>query len=145
MINCGGDKEHFSFWRPITAIHEGDNDGNDATAGDPAWELMVPTPPYPDHTSGYNCLTGAMMNAADAFFGGEPVAFSLVRIVPDEPEVTCEYVTFTDVIADTIDALFQGIHFRAADEQGADIGANVAEWAAANYFQPVSVASTPTT
>ena len=47
VINCWGNKEHFSFWRPITAIHEGENDGNDATAGDRAWEPMVPTPPIP--------------------------------------------------------------------------------------------------
>ena len=55
-----------------------------------------------------------MMHAADAFFEGEPVAFSLVRIVPDAPEVTRDYATFTDVVDDTIDArVFQGIHFRS--------------------------------
>ena len=57
-INCWDDKTYWHFWRPITAIHEGDNDGNDDTVGDPSWEPMLPTPPYPDHPSGYNCLTG---------------------------------------------------------------------------------------
>jgi hypothetical protein len=146
VINCWNDKAFWHNWRPVTAIHEGDDDTNDDTVGDPAWESMIPTPPYPDHASGYNCVTGVMMHSADAFFGGEPVAFSLVMIVPDAPEVTREYATFTDVIPDTIDArVFQGIHFRAADVQGAEIGANVAEWVVTNYFQPVSAASTPTT
>ena len=63
LINCWDDKAYWHFWRPITAIHEGDNDGNDDTVGDPAWEPMIPTPPYPDHTSGYNCLSAAMMHA----------------------------------------------------------------------------------
>ena len=146
IINCWDDKAHWHFWRPITAIHEGDNDGNDDTVGDPSWEPLLPTPPYPDHPSGYNCLTGAMMNSAEAFFEGEPIAFSLVMIVPDAPEVTREYVSFTDVIAETIDArIFQGLHFRAAEEQGAEIGANVAEWVVANHFQPVSEGNTPPT
>ena len=34
LINCWSDKELFGFWRPITAIHEGDNDGNRRTDGD---------------------------------------------------------------------------------------------------------------
>jgi hypothetical protein len=146
IINCWDDKAYWHFWRPITAIHEGDNDGNDDTVGDPSWEPLLPTPPYPDHPSGYNCLTGAMMHSAEAFFQGEPIAFSLVMIVPDAPEVTREYVSFTDVIAETVDArIFQGLHFRAAEEQGAEIGANVAEWVVTNHFQEVSAASTPPT
>ena len=48
VINCWDDKAYWHFWRPITAIHEGDNDGNDDTVGDPAWEPMLPAPPYPD-------------------------------------------------------------------------------------------------
>ena len=28
LINCWNDKAHWSFWRPITAIREGDKDGN---------------------------------------------------------------------------------------------------------------------
>ena len=107
---------------------------------------MLPTPPYPDHTSGFNCVSSAFMYGADAFFGGEPVAFSVVRLAPDTPEVIRDYEQFTDVVDDTIDArVFQGIHFRAADVQGAEIGANVAEWVATNYFQPASAATTPTT
>ena len=60
LINCWSDKEAFSFWRPITAIHEGDNDGNRRTDGDTGWTPFFPpsgTPPYPDHPSGYNCVT----------------------------------------------------------------------------------------
>jgi hypothetical protein len=143
IINCWNDKAHWHFWRPETAIHEGDNDTNDDTVGDQAWEPMLPSPPYPEHTSGFNCVASAMMHSADAFFGGEPVAFSVVRIAPDQPEVTREYATFTDVIPDVIDArVFQGIHFRAADEQGAEMGANVAEWVATNHFQPASAPPT---
>ena len=30
-------KKYWNFWRPITAIQEGDNDGNSKTVGDPDW------------------------------------------------------------------------------------------------------------
>jgi hypothetical protein len=46
--------------------------------------------------------------------------FSLVRIAPNVPNVTRDYHRFTDVVDDTMDArVWQGIHFRSADIQGA--------------------------
>ena len=35
LITCWDSKYHYSFWRPITAIREGDNDLNRRTVGDP--------------------------------------------------------------------------------------------------------------
>ena len=35
LITAWESKVHYNFWRPITAIHNGENDGNPATAGDP--------------------------------------------------------------------------------------------------------------
>jgi hypothetical protein len=137
-INCWNDKAFFSFWRPITAIQEGANDGNPRTAGDAGWLPQEPTPPYPDHTSGYNCQSASMMNAAKLYFGTNRMDFTLVRS-PSVPNVTRTYQHFTAVVGDTIDArVWQGIHFRSADEQGAQIGKHVANWVNANFFQPVS-------
>jgi hypothetical protein len=137
-INCWNDKAFFSNWRPITAIQEGANDGNPRTVGDAGWLPLEPTPPYPDHASGYNCQSGSMMNAAKLYFGTNRMDFSLVR-TPGVPNVTRTYRHFTDVVGDTINArVWQGIHFRSADEQGAKIGKNVANWLNANFFQPVA-------
>jgi hypothetical protein len=139
LINCFDDKAFWSFWRPITAIRLGDTDGNPNTVGDPAWTPMVATPSYSDHASGYNCVTAAFMYTAEAFFGGGKTPFSLVRIAPGVPNAIRDYERFTDVIADTIDArVYQGIHFRAADVQGAKIGKDVARWLAKHYFQSAS-------
>jgi hypothetical protein len=138
LINCTDEKVFWSFWRPITAIRLGDEDGNPKTVGDPEWTPMLPTPPYSDHSSGYNCVTGAFMHTAEAFFGKGKMDFSLVRIVPGVPNVTRDYARFTDVIDDTIDArVYQGLHFRTADVQGAKIGKDVARWLDKHYFQPV--------
>lgn len=137
LINCWDDKEFWSFWRPITAIHAGDEDGNPRTVGDTGWTPLIATPPYPEHSSGYNCTSSSYMHTAKAFFGRKKMAFSVVKI-PGVPEVTRSYERFTDVVDDTIDArVYQGIHFRSADVQGARIGKHVARWLDKHYFQPV--------
>jgi len=139
LISCWDEKAFWSFWRPVTAIHEGDNDGNPDTAGDAGWTPLLATPPYPDHASGYNCVTSSMMYTADAFFGAKKMAFSVVRIAPGVPNVTRVYERFTDVVDDTIDArVYLGIHFRAADVQGAGIGKDIAHWLDKHYFQSVN-------
>ena len=138
LINCFNDKDHFSFWRPTTAIHEGDNDGNRFTVGDPTWAPLQTNPPYPDHTSGYNCATGAMMHTGRAFFDTNDMRFNVVRIVVGEPNVTRPYEQFTAVVDDTIDArVWQGLHFRSADVQAARIGRDVARLLSTQFLRPV--------
>ena len=137
VINCFDDKGFWNFWRPVTAIHEGDNDGNHKTVGDPAWTPLLPAPPYSEHPSGYNCVSAAYMNAAKAFFGTDKMDFSVVKMAPGVPDVTLDYTRFTDVVDDTIDArVYQGLHFREAEIQGAGIGENVARWLDRNFLQP---------
>ncbi len=132
LINCWDDKEHWHFWRPSTAIQNGDDDTNSRTVGDPTWTPLVANPPYPDHPSGYNCFTGALMNAAKAFLG----ATAVLRITNLALGVTREYSRFLDVPKDTIEArMLLGIHFRAPDAQGADLGRNVARWVDSHYFR----------
>jgi hypothetical protein len=51
--------------------------------------------------------------------------------------VTRAYTRFSDVPKETIDArIYQGLHFRTADEQGADLGEDVARYRARHYFHP---------
>ncbi len=129
-IHCWDEKEHWHFWRPITAIHNGDSDGNQWTEGDPSWNSLIASPPYPDHTSGYNCYTGAVMNTAQLFLGKRPISVTNLAL-----GVTRNYGTFLEVPVDTIDArIWQGIHFRSADAQGAQLGRNVARWVDQHYF-----------
>ena len=54
LITCWDSKRFFAVWRPITAIREGEADGNPATVGDPAWQPLINNPNYPDYTSGAN-------------------------------------------------------------------------------------------
>ncbi len=141
-INTWDDKVFFSNWRPITAIRLGDSDGDPKTVGDGNWTPFAGTPPYPDQSSGYNCITAAVMHSAKSFFNGNRMDFDLTATitvgVPQPTTMTRHYKHFTDVIDNTIDArVLQGIHFRSSDEGGAWIGRNVAHWVEQNYLRPV--------
>jgi hypothetical protein len=132
MIGCWDDKDHWSFWRPITAIRQAADDGNPATAPQADWAPLFPTPPYPDHPSGFNCFTAAMMHAAKGFFGTDRM--SLVVTSPNSPTPR-SYDRFTAVIGDAIDGrILTGFHFRTPDVQGAELGRNVAEWVVSHAF-----------
>jgi hypothetical protein len=135
LITCWEDKALWSFWRPMTAIRLGDEDGNPKTDGDPDWTSAIATPPYPDHSSGYNCATGSYMEVGELYFGSGRTTFTL-KHATDAMSRTYEH--FRDVWDDTIDArVYQGIHFRSADEQGAQIGRDVARWVDKHALQPV--------
>jgi hypothetical protein len=132
LINVWDEKNFWLFWRPITAIQEGDNDGNPRTTGDPAWLPLIATPPYSDHSSGYNCVTAALMHTA-ALFLGDNTDLHITNLATG---VTRDYTRFTDVPKDTIEArVLQGIHFRTADVDGAKIGKEVARWVKSHYFK----------
>jgi hypothetical protein len=139
FINCWNDKVHYSFWRPITAIRLGDSDTNTKTVGDANWTSLVSAPPYPDHPSGYNCITGATMRTGKAVLG-DRTSFTLnatPTIAGAATPMVRSYSSFWDVVEDTIVArMYQGIHFRTPDEQGAELGKSVANWVTAHELQP---------
>lgn len=136
IINCFAEKAHWNFWRPTTAIQLADIDGNPATEADAGWTALLAVPPYPEEPSGANCVFSGTMNAAKAFFGNDQAEFNISSPGPAPGTgSTRHYSRFTDVIPDVIEArILGGLHFRRADENGAILGLNVAEYVDANLF-----------
>jgi hypothetical protein len=60
-------KYHYEFWRPITAIRNGDRDDNPATERDATWQPIDNTPMHPDHQ---HCRCGP--DRGDIGHGGNP-------------------------------------------------------------------------
>ena len=139
-INCWNDKYYWDFWRPVNAIRWLD-DGNSATEPDPLWTPLI-NAPYPDHPSGHICLDGAHTDVLRMFFGdviagGYQITSASTLLLPDDPR-TRTFASFSQPLAELIEArIWAGLHFRTADVQGLSLGTNVADYAAANYFQPV--------
>jgi hypothetical protein len=139
FIATWNEKYHWMFWRPVTAIHEADTDGNDATAADPDWEPLVNsqtppnTPPYPDHPSGWNTYTGAIIGAMQEYFDTDEMEYTVAS--PNaEPK---SFTSFSEGLQDGIELrVLQGIHFRNGDEAGVEVGQKAAT-AAAERLAPV--------
>jgi hypothetical protein len=64
------------FWRPVSAIRNGDADGNDATAPDPTWSPLIVTPPFPDYNSGHSTFSGAAATVLALFYGRNDLVFA---------------------------------------------------------------------
>jgi len=134
VITAWSSKRYWNFWRPITAIQEGDNDGNSRTVGDPNWLPFLPTPPYPDYTSGATNVTGAMTRTLKHFFG-DRTTFSMTSTTSNTTKV---YHRFSDAASDVVSVLvYQGIHFRSADEVARRQGSAAADWAFSHFLRPV--------
>ena len=147
-IGCWHEKYRWNFWRPITAIREADTDGNPATTADPAWlPLFDPstpvapgapplvTPAFPDNPSGHLCATGAIVSTLQHFFGRDRVPFS---VNSTESGTIRHFARLSDVLREVTNArVWGGIHFRTADNQGAQLGQTVARYERRHYFQPV--------
>jgi len=137
-INCWNDKYHFDFWRPWTAITTTLDDGNAATVTDPTWTALI-TAPYPEWTSGHNCLDAAHVTVLREFFGDVPGSFQITStfVNPGGPAVRT-FDTFSQPLAELIEArIWAGLHYRSADVAGQLLGGNVARYGIAHYLQPV--------
>lgn len=139
IFACWNLKIHYNSWRPITAIHNGDADGNPRTAGDPAWNSLIPSPPYPDHVSGANAITGATMYSLERFFGTDHMNFSITTTnTGPVNQDTRSYNRFSEASLEVVEArILLGIHFRFADTAARKLGRNVAYWGHRNYFRPI--------
>jgi hypothetical protein len=134
LITVWNDKARDPFWRPITAIREADADGNPDTVADPAWLPLIPTPPYPEHSSGHSGLSGAFAATLQDFFRTDRIGWTDTN----NGGLTRSFTRFSQAIDEIVDArVWSGIHFRTADEQGAEIGSQVARYRDMHYFEPV--------
>jgi hypothetical protein len=132
LIACWDAKYHFNLWRPVTAIRQGDTDGNDRTEPDATWEPLAVTPNFPEYASGHACTTAAVALTIEHYFDGR-VSIPAKNIVTGDERV---YRRAADVIDEVVEArMLLGLHFRSADEDGAEIGRRVAQRVRQRYFK----------
>jgi hypothetical protein len=125
----------YGLWRPITAINLADTDGNPATIADPTWTPWLTTPAYPEYPSGYNMFAATETGSLDALFHTDDLNLSLISTAV--PNVVRHYDTGSEVRMDVVNArIWQGIHFRSADEASRNLGLQLSDWTVDHYFQP---------
>jgi PAP2 superfamily len=129
-IACWDAKYTFNFWRPITAIQNGDADHNVRTEADPAWTPLFPTPQHPEYLSGHSTNSSAMATVLKLLFGDEPGA-PIVVSSPTSPGFERHWTRLSEGVEEVIEArIYAGIHYRTSDEEGAALGRKIARFVA---------------
>jgi hypothetical protein len=138
LIAAWDGKLYYNFWRPVTAIQEGDADGNPRTVGDPSWEPFIATPPYPDYPSGANNLTSSILRVVELFFRTDKITFEMESKAAAATQKFRTYHRLSEITQDVIDVrVYQGIHFRSADEVAYRMGLRSADWTFAHTLRPI--------
>ena len=124
-IVCWNVKYYYDGWRPVTAIHAGAADGNPATAGDSDWVPLLPTPPFPEYTSGHSTFSGAASTILAAVYGEQ--AFSADSL--GMPGVVRAFDSFAAAANEAGQSrIYGGIHFQKANQDGLACGREIAEY-----------------
>jgi hypothetical protein len=137
-------KNHFSFWRPITAIRNGDADGNPDTAGDPTWTPLRGTPPDQDYPSGHSIEGGAGAEVLKQFFGTDRIRFQDCSTTldagstcSDPSPVLRSYSSFSQAADENaLSRVLIGFHFRKSVDAGTEYGRDIGRRATNLYFRP---------
>jgi hypothetical protein len=139
-VLCWVLKFTYSFWRPITAIHRADEDGNPDTEPDPAWESLLETPPFPSYTSGHSTFSGAAAAALANFFGTDKVSFTTTS--DGLPGVARSFDGFWAAAEEAgMSRIYGGIHYQFDNTDGLATGRVLGNFIFQNYLRPRAAAA----
>ena len=129
-------KYAYNFWRPITAVRNGDIHENFAIKRDPGWMPMVDAPLHPEYPCAH-CISAATVTTVLQSEVGDSVPGGLTMVSPTLPGVTRQWDKLSDVATEVANArIWSGVHYRNSTEVGARMGREVATYAVKNYLQP---------
>jgi hypothetical protein len=129
-------KFHYNFWRPVTAIRNGDLDGNDATERDPGWVPANATPMHPEYPSQAAILAG-LSEGILASALNEASAGPVTITDTVDPKLTRTFQTIGAMAEETrIVRIWGGIHFRTSLETSDRMGRALVAHLLANAYRP---------
>jgi hypothetical protein len=120
-------KWHYMFWRPMTAIRNGDIDGNDATERDATWEPLAITPLHPEYPCQHCIVSGAVTSVIEKMLGTTDIP-EVTLSTPTAPGVTHRY-TNLNAIADEVSLarIYAGFHYRNSTVVGREMGRQIGD------------------
>jgi hypothetical protein len=134
-------KYHYTFWRPITAIRNGDIDDNPATERVATWQPIDITPMHPEYPCAHCIVTGAVAGAITAMLGTEQIP-EVLMTSPSAPGVTHKYTNVRDFNNEASEArIAAGFHWRFSTVVGSDMGWKIGANTVQNCMQPLKVAN----
>jgi hypothetical protein len=134
-------KYHYEFWRPITAIRNGDIDGNPATEIDPSWQPLDATPMHPEYPCAHCLLSGAAAAVIESYGGLQDVR-EISLTSPTAPGITHRWSSLDAFMAEVANArVWAGFHYRSSARVGTAMGREVGLYIAAHFAPPEKAAT----
>jgi len=129
-------KYAYQFWRPITAVRNGDQHGNPAVKRDAGWLPLVDAPMHPEYPCAH-CISAASVGQVLQSELGDAVG-PLVMVSPTLPGVTRRWDKVSGFVQEVSDArVWSGVHYRFSTETGQKMGKEIGQYAVKNYLQPL--------
>ena len=130
-------KFHYNFWRPVTAIRNGDQDGNDATERDAGWTPFNTTPMHPEYPSQAAIQAGVALGVLDPVFGtGAVPAFTVTDQV--DARLQRQFTSLAQMGEEqSMVRIWGGIHFRNTLEISEQMGRKLAAHLLTTCMTPV--------
>jgi hypothetical protein len=134
-------KYHYNFWRPITAIRNGDIDGNPATDREATWQPIANTPMHPEYPCSHCIQSGCVAAVVNAVLGGVDIP-EVVLTSPATPGVTRRWTNMTVFTEEVANArIWGGLHYRFSTRVGTQMGYEIGEYVVKHVMQPVVTSS----
>jgi hypothetical protein len=130
-------KYHYNFWRPVTAIRNGDIDGNEATERDPSWNPFINTPMHPEYPCAHCIVSGAvgMVVQGEIGTGTMPTLTTTSYTAKDAARSWTKVDDFMQEVAQA--RIYDGVHYRTSTEVGTAMGKQIGELAVTKYLRPL--------
>jgi hypothetical protein len=126
-----------NLWRPETAIHAGDTDGNPKTVAG-SFVPYITTPCFPSYPSNHASGTGGGAEVLRRMYGAGGHTIAISSPNPLDAGIVLHYRTFKAITDDVDDArVYGGIHFRFDQEAGGRLGRDIATYVMKNNLQPI--------
>ena len=134
MISVFDAKYQYNFWRPVTAIRNGDTDGNDATAREGNWSPLIDNPMHPEYPSGHSILAASVGAVIKADVGSDRMP-TLATSSPTAKGATRRWSDPDAFVREVSDArIYAGIHYRTATQVGIEMGTKIGSMAAQRHL-----------
>ena len=136
-------KYQYGFWRPVTAIRNGDKDNNAATEMEAGWQPMIDNPGHPEYPSAHSILAAAVAEVVKAEVGRGRMP-ELSTSSPTANGATRRWTSADAFATEVANArIWEGIHFRTSAEVGLAMGKQVGALAATTVAQSPAAAAVP--
>jgi len=133
-------KFHYTFWRPITAIRNGDIDGNSATERVATWQPIDITPPHPEYPCAHCIGSGAEASAIATILGTDEIP-EVALTSPTMPGVTHRFTNLHAFNEEVSEArIVAGFHWRFSTAVGKDMGWKIGAYTVQTCMRPLKVA-----